>query len=84
MKKSTHVIEYEVYASIEELTEQDRWLLKEARELTGLAYAPYSHFNVAAVARMSNGEVLNKSYKYPDGDKLSCYWNKLKKKPILL
>ena len=59
MKKSTHVIEYEVFASIEELTEQDRWLLKEARVLTGLAYAPYSHFNVAAVARMSNGEVVN-------------------------
>ena len=59
MKKSTHVIEYQVFASIEELTEQDRWLLKEARVLTGLAYAPYSHFNVAAVARMSNGEVVN-------------------------
>ena len=59
MKKSTHVIEYEVFASIEELTEQDLWLLKEARVLTGLAYAPYSHFNVAAVARMSNGEVVN-------------------------
>ena len=59
MKNSNHVIEYESYASIDELSEEDRWLLNEARVLTGLAYAPYSNFHVAAVARMSNGEVVN-------------------------
>lgn len=59
MKKNKQTIHYEVYASGEELSEDDQWLLNEARSLTALSYAPYSKFHVAAVARMSNGEVIN-------------------------
>ena len=59
MKKNKLSISYEVYSSIDGLKDDDRWLLNEARSLTALSYAPYSKFHVAAVARMSNGEVVN-------------------------
>jgi cytidine deaminase len=49
---------YEVYDSIEELSEEDAWLLNEAREVTQHAYAPYSHFQVGAIARLANGEIV--------------------------
>lgn len=58
MKKETYEFTYEVYNAIEELPEEDAWLLKEAREVTQHAYAPYSHFQVGAVARMANGEIV--------------------------
>jgi cytidine deaminase len=49
---------YEVYGDISELNEEDAWLLNEARTATQQAYAPYSHFHVAAVAMLANGEVV--------------------------
>jgi len=58
MKKEQYSFEYEVFASIEELSETDAWLLKEAREVTDAAYAPYSNFNVGAVAKLANGEIV--------------------------
>jgi cytidine deaminase len=58
MKKEVFKFSFEVYDSLEELNEQDAWLLSEAREVTQHAYAPYSHFQVGAVARLSNGEVV--------------------------
>src|SRR4051812_45431071 len=56
MKKEDHRFSYEVYDSVEELNEQDAGLVKEARDVTAAAYAPYSNFHVGAVAQMSNGE----------------------------
>ncbi|MEO6915082.1 MAG: cytidine deaminase, partial [Chitinophagaceae bacterium] len=53
-----HHFEYEVFDSVEELDEQDARLLERAREATAYAYAPYSHFHVAAAARLENGEIL--------------------------
>lgn len=50
--------DYEVYDSIEELSANDRELLLAARSIADTAYAPYSHFNVAAAARLRNGEVV--------------------------
>src|SRR5205809_4800145 len=50
--------EYEIYNSIDELKEEDAWLLSEAREVTSHAYAPYSNFHVGAVAKLANGEIL--------------------------
>ena len=38
-----------------------RWLLNEARQVTENAYAPYSNFQVGAVARLTNGEVVSGS-----------------------
>ena len=49
---------YEVYNSIDELNVQDAWLLNEAREVSGQAYAPYSNFRVGAVAKLVNGEIV--------------------------
>src|SRR3954454_3637460 len=58
MKKEDYSFTFEVYDSIDDLNEQDAWLLSEAREVTQHAYAPYSHFQVGAIARLSNGEVV--------------------------
>jgi len=61
MKKEKYDFAYEVYDSIDDLPEQEAWLLKEAREVTEHAYAPYSHFKVGAVAKMKNGEIVTGS-----------------------
>lgn len=58
MKAAEYTFSYDVYDSIDELTEEDAWLLNEAREVTEAAYAPYSHFQVGAVAKMENGEIV--------------------------
>lgn len=58
MKKEDYHFSYEVYSSIAELNEQDALLLSEARRTTSAAYAPYSNFNVGAVAKLINGEIV--------------------------
>jgi len=50
--------QYEVFNDISELSDDDAWLLTEAREVTEQAYAPYSNFHVGAVAILENGEVV--------------------------
>ena len=61
MKKERYDFSYNVYDSIDELPEQEASLLKEAREVTQRAYAPYSQFRVGAVAKMKNGEIVSGS-----------------------
>jgi len=58
MNKELYQFAYEVYNSVEDLNEQDAWLVNEAREVTANAYAPYSNFNVGAVAKLANGEIV--------------------------
>ena len=58
MKNEQYSFSFEVYDSIDDLTENDAWLLNEAREVTQHAYAPYSHFQVGAIARLHNGEIV--------------------------
>lgn len=58
MKESKFEFNYKVYESIDELPEDQQWLLNEAREVTEQAYAPYSHFQVGAIARLANGEIV--------------------------
>ena len=58
MKKEKIEIEFTVYASSDELQENDKALLVKAREVTNMAYAPYSNFQVAAVAKLTNGEFV--------------------------
>jgi cytidine deaminase len=58
MNKEEYQFSYSVYNSVDELNEQDAWLLNEAREVTAAAYAPYSKFNVGAVAKLVNGEMV--------------------------
>ncbi|MGH2565299.1 MAG: cytidine deaminase [Ginsengibacter sp.] len=60
-----------VYDSIDELNQQDAFLLSEARSVTQFAYAPYSNFHVGAVARLINGEIVSgtnqENASYPAG-----------------
>src|SRR5687768_17280486 len=58
MKHKDYTFSIEEYDSIDELKEQDKALLEEARKATENAYAPYSQFHVGAVAKLNNGEVL--------------------------
>ncbi|HYC40265.1 MAG TPA: cytidine deaminase [Chitinophagaceae bacterium] len=58
MKQQRLELNYEVYEDISELPEADAALLREARGRTIQAYAPYSNFHVAAVARMHNGKIV--------------------------
>lgn len=58
MKENKFEFTYKVYDNLEELPEEQQWLLNEAREVTEQAYAPYSNFHVGAVARLANGEIV--------------------------
>src|SRR5215831_8702920 len=52
---------YKVFDSIDDLDEKDAALLKEARDVTKQAYAPYSKFHVGAAARLANGKIYTGS-----------------------
>jgi cytidine deaminase len=58
MKHEKYSFEFEVYDSITDLKKEDADLLQQAREITQIAYAPYSHFFVGAVAVLDNGEIV--------------------------
>ena len=58
MSKEEYKFSFEVYPSVEELSQEDAWLVNEARGVTESAYAPYSNFNVGAVAKLANGEIV--------------------------
>lgn len=58
MNKEEYQFNYEVYESVDDLPEIDAMLLKKARDTTATAYAPYSKFNVGAVARLKNGALV--------------------------
>jgi cytidine deaminase len=58
MQKGQVQFEYEIYNSIDELLNEDKDLLEQAREITSIAYAPYSKFLVGAAAKLENGAVV--------------------------
>jgi cytidine deaminase len=62
---------FEEYGSGEELSAGDAELLAAARVTTVNAYAPYSHFRVAAAARLVNGVIVTgtnqENASYPAG-----------------
>lgn len=64
-------IQYEQYASWEELSEADQFLVQEAKSILKDAYAPYSKFKVGASILLSNGEVVlgsnQENIAYPSG-----------------
>jgi cytidine deaminase len=70
--KSTEIkiVVYE-FQNIDELTENDRILLAEARRITTLAYAPYSGFHVGASVLLGNGQIFTgnnqENSAYPSG-----------------
>ena len=55
MERQQSSFYFQVFHSIEELSDADASLLKMAKDATSHAYAPYSHFHVGAVARLHNG-----------------------------
>lgn len=61
MDKKEYSFAFEIYNSADELNQEDLFLLSEARTATGLAYAPYSNFQVGAAARLINGETVTGS-----------------------
>ena len=52
---------YEHYTSREDRSAEDRALVDEAVAATERAYAPYSHFQVGAAARLRSGRILTGS-----------------------
>lgn len=71
MTKKELTIEYSEFASISELSQEDRTLAEAAIEAIGGSYAPYSHFNVGAAVRMSGGRIFTganqENAAYPSG-----------------
>jgi cytidine deaminase len=61
MQENKFEFNYTVYKSSDELPQVLQDLLSRARQVTEQAYAPYSNFQVGAVARLSNGTVVTGS-----------------------
>ncbi len=51
-------IRFKEYSSLDELEASDRELADAAIDAMKGSYAPYSHFNVGAAVRLSNGEIV--------------------------
>jgi cytidine deaminase len=58
LKKEQISFSYEVLDAAELLPEADQDLVKKARKVTQLAYAPYSRFFVGAAALLQNGKMI--------------------------
>ncbi len=71
MKKEEYHFAYIVHTSIDELDKEDALLVNKARATTQQAYAPYSEFCVAAVAKLSNEVIVTgtnqENASYPAG-----------------
>ena len=61
MQENKFEFNYRVYNSSDELPETQQQLLNRAKEITEQAHAPYSNFQVGAVARLANGETVGGS-----------------------
>ncbi len=55
------VFQYQMLEDASALSPEDAQLLLKAREVTSKAYAPYSQFQVGAVAMLNNGETIEGS-----------------------
>jgi cytidine deaminase len=61
MKEQKFEFSFQAYDSSDELKQDDRQLLTEARTATTNSYAPYSNFFVGASAKLSNGKIVTGS-----------------------
>jgi cytidine deaminase len=61
MQENKFEFNYTVYKSSDELPKALQELISTARAVTEQAYAPYSNFQVGAVARLANGELVTGS-----------------------
>ena len=64
-------IDYKEYASASEMTPADQELVSAALEARNGSYSPYSHFQVGAALRLSNGVIVKganqENAAYPSG-----------------
>lgn len=74
---TTKIIE----CGMDELTPEDQELVKAAKEMTRVSFAPYSQFHVGAAIRMENGDIIRGSNQenaaYPSGtcaERTACYY----------
>lgn len=51
--------EFEVFDSIEELSNEDRSLIEQAIQNTKASHSPYSNFKVGAAIKLESGKVVN-------------------------
>ncbi len=58
MKKTVIESEFFEYGSVDELSDEDKKLVAEARDSVKNAYAPYSHFHVGAAVMLDNGTIV--------------------------
>ena len=58
MKKCELKISFTEYESADELMIAEQLLLEKAREVCGMAYAPYSEFYVGAAILLDNGIII--------------------------
>ena len=49
------------FLSFDELSDDDRQLVEDARQMTRTSYSPYSHFQVGAALRLADGQVFRGS-----------------------
>jgi cytidine deaminase len=64
-------IKYAEYKSLEELSQEDAYLVAKAREVSINAWAPYSKFLVGAAVELANGKIVTgnnqENSAYPSG-----------------
>ncbi|MBS0010791.1 MAG: cytidine deaminase [Bacteroidales bacterium] len=57
-KKRIIELGFHEYSSVEDLSGEDRLLVKEAMAASGDGYSPYSNFSVGAALRLDTGEII--------------------------
>lgn len=69
--KELHITAVVTQCTYDELNEQEKQLIDEAKKATSRSYAPYSKFSVGAAALLSNGKIVSgtnqENAAYPSG-----------------
>lgn len=70
-KKLAFDCTFEIFDAFDQLTEQDKSIVKAAIESAARAYAPYSHFNVGSAVVSRKGDIITgnnqENAAYPSG-----------------
>jgi cytidine deaminase len=61
MENRTISIQYRSHQGAESLTDEEQYILNQARDATRLAYAPYSRFRVGAAALLTDNRIVKGS-----------------------
>ena len=71
MEQKIIEIKYTEYQSLDELSQDDAYLVAKAREVSFNAWAPYSNFHVGAAVQLANGKIVTgnnqENAAYPSG-----------------